>query len=541
MKNTAFYSFLILLIFLSACKGDRKTDFGSIETSNEVSGLLAEATPEEIRSEIGAENDIFNGEVLENIYSEREYEPIWTDGETLHSLYNGLKNANKEGLFFQDYHGEKIEELISSNDLEAENAARLDLFLTDAFLSYARDLYYGKLDPTDHNKLWGISRKEKDFTALLQEGMESGDIQSIFESLMPNHIVYHDLKKSLAEYEELKNDSTQVKIISEGELIKPGDKDPRIPKIAERLQGLNYDGIQTRDSIYSEELAEVIKEFQKSKSIQTDGIIGNSTISELNMGPKDRYLQILANLERWRWYPRDLGDHYIIINIPNFKLAVVKDGDTIREHNVIAGAKARQTPIFSDTINHLEINPTWTVPPTIKAKDVIPKVAADPSYISSHDMTVTGPNGEQVNPSSVDWNSDEAMNYTFTQRAGPANPLGRVKIMYPNQYLIYLHDTPSKAIFEQTDRAESSGCVRVQNAIDLSAYVVENQPEWTKEKIEETIASGKTTTVKVDRPIQVHHLYWTAWRAGGETVFTNDVYDLDKKIYTNLTARLNCG
>ena len=329
-----------------------------------------------------------------------------------------------------------------------------------------------------------------------------------------------------------------VNKIPEGELINPGDKDGRIPAIAKRLKTLQVEVDTTAlDSTYSEALVEAVKEFQQSKSIQTDGIIGNSTISELNKSPKDRYKQILANLERWRWYPRDLGEHYIIVNIPNFKLAVVKDGDTVRQHNVIAGAKERQTPIFSDTIDHLVINPTWTVPPTIKSQDVLPKMAADPSYLQRNNMALTGPNGEAVNPSSVNWNSEAAKSYTFTQRAGPSNPLGRVKIMYPNKYLIYLHDTPAKSLFSQTDRAESSGCVRVENALDLAAYVVENQSEWTRDKIEKIVGSGETTIVKVDRPIQVHHFYWTAWRAGGETVFTNDVYDLDEKIYSKLVRK----
>lgn len=535
MKKLFFYPFLILLISFTACD-NAKGEPGSKASSDAAGKSISKATPDGIRTKISSENDIFEGGALEEIYSQRDYRSLWTSGDAIYSFYNRLKKAEEEGLRFTDYHGQKIDSLLSNSDLDGDNAARLDVLLSDAFLTYARHLYYGKLDPEELHDIWGISRQEKDISGLLTEGLENEDFEEIFEELEPKSEVYHGLKKSLAEYRELKNDTTNIQMISEGEIINPGDRDPRINQIAKRLQVLDYANAKVPgDSVYSEELVDVIREFQQSKSIQTDGIIGNSTISELNKGPQDRYLQILANLERWRWYPRDLGEHYIIINIPNFKLAVVKDGDTIREHNVIAGAKARQTPIFSDTINHLEINPTWTVPPTIKAKDVLPKVAEDPSYVSKNDMIVIAPNGEQVNPSSVNWDSEDAMNYTFTQRAGPANPLGRVKIMYPNEYLIYLHDTPAKSLFEQTDRAESSGCVRVEDAIGLSAYVVENQPEWNKNKIEEIIATGETTIVKVDRPIQVHHLYWTAWRAGGETVFTNDVYDLDKRIYTKLT------
>jgi L,D-transpeptidase YcbB len=535
MKKRILYPILIIFISLNACKGD-SNDPRSKASSDLASKQIAEASPEGIKTEVSSKNDIFEGGTLEEIYSQRDYRSLWRDGDVLFSFYSNLTGANKEGLDLNDYHGEEIDRLLSMSDLSSEEAARLDLLLSDAFLTYARHLYYGKLDPTELNEFWGISRKDKDFAELLLKGVEKGDFQSIFDELRPNHQVYHDLKKSLAEYEELKEDKGPLEELQPGELINPGDKDPRIPAIAKRLMSLQKFKADTTsiDSTYTEELVEAVRKFQQSKSIQTDGIIGNATIAELNKGPQDRYRQILANLERWRWYPRDLGDHYILINIPSFKLAVVKDGDTIREHNVIAGSRDRQTPIFSDTINHLEINPTWTVPPTIKAKDILPKVAADPSYPSRNNMTVTGPNGEKVNVSSVDWNSSEAMNYTFTQRAGPSNPLGQVKIMYPNQYLIYLHDTPAQALFNQTERAESSGCVRVENAIDLASYVVENQDEYSRDKIDEIISSGKTTVVKVNRPIQVHHFYWTAWRAGGETVFTSDVYDLDEKIYSKL-------
>ena len=534
MKKTFFYPLLVIFLCLAGCKGENNEP-GSKAASDLASENIAEASPEGIQTEISAKNDIFEGGLLEKIYSERGYESLWRDGEHIYDFYNSLAKADAEGLNFQDYHGEEIDRLLAAGDLDEKEAARLDLLLSDAFLTYARHLYYGKLDPAELNEFWGVKKEEKDLASLLKKAVKNGNFEEILEDLKPKHQVYRDLKKSLAEYEELKEEKGSAEKIPEGEVIKPGDKDARIPAIAKRLSALEVEvDTSAIDSTYSEALVAAIKQFQQSKSIQTDGIIGNSTISELNKGPKDRYLQILANLERWRWYPRDLGEHYIMVNIPHFRLAVVKEGDTIREHNVIAGAKERQTPIFSDTVDHLVINPTWTVPPTIKTKDVLPKMAADPSYLQRNNMALTGPNGEAVSPSSVNWNSDAAKNYTFTQRAGPSNPLGRVKIMYPNKYLIYLHDTPAKSLFSQTDRAESSGCVRVENALDLAAYVVENQSEWTKEKIEKTVASGETTTVKVDRPIQVHHFYWTAWRAGGETVFTNDVYDLDKKIYSRL-------
>ena len=261
-----------------------------------------------------------------------------------------------------------------------------------------------------------------------------------------------------------------------------------------------------------------------------DGIIGNTTLKEMNMNKEDRYNQILVNLERWRWYPRNLGEHYILINIPQYKLAVVKDGDTIRNHDVIAGTRNRQTPIFSDKLDHIVLNPTWTLPPTIKAEDVIPKAKSDASYFLKNNMTVSSPQGEAVDPSAVDWSSSEAQNYTITQKAGPTNPLGRVKIMYPNQYSIYLHDTPGQSLFDQSERAVSSGCVRVQGALDLASYVTNQETSTNEDDFDEILASGETTSLKIDQPIDVYHFYWTAWQEDGQTVFSEDVYDMDQKI-----------
>jgi murein L,D-transpeptidase YcbB/YkuD len=536
MKKSFLLPLSILFLSLGACTGD-KNNPADRASSDKASEKIAEASPDGIKTEISSKNDIFEGGLLEEVYSGRDYKSLWRDGKTIHSLYNSLQEADEEGLNFKDYHGKEIDSLLSTADLSSQQAARLDLLLSDAFLTYARHLYYGKLNPEELHEFWGISRKEKDFGKLLKEGVEQNEVTSILEDLKPSHPVYQGLKKSLADYKEQKTQETAINKISRGEIIEPGQTDPRIPAIAQRLQELGVFKADTSGvgQTYSEALVDAVRKFQQKKSIQTDGIIGDATIDELNKGPKEVYNQILANLERWRWYPRDLGEHYILINIPNFKLAVIKDGDTVRKHNVIAGAKERPTPIFSDTIDHLVINPTWTVPPTIKSQDVLPKMAANRSYLSNNNMTITTRSGERVDPSSVDWSSDEALNYNITQRAGPANPLGRVKIMYPNKYLIYLHDTPAKSLFSQTQRAESSGCVRVEDAVDLAGYVVENQDDWKKERIKEIIETGETTTVKVDRPIQVHHFYWTAWRAGNETVILNDVYDLDEQIYTKLT------
>lgn len=506
----------------------------------EITEIDLHTTPERIKTEFGRNSEsLYNKQDVEVFYKDRAYAPAWDETGTRISFFESLQKAGEEGLFFTDYHGKRILKLLeNSPELNEDEIATLDLLLTDAFLSYSHDLYYGKLNPKELYKAWGISRKERDLKAVLKEGIDKKNVSEALDRLKPSEKIYNDLKIALHEYRELKEKEGSFSKIPAGELIKPGSKDHRIPGISKRLTelGLLAETGTSQDSIYSEEMEKSIRLFQNSKGLKIDGIIGNSTVKELNMSPAERYKQILANLERWRWYPRDLGEHYILVNIPQFKLAVVKDGDTVRTHNVIAGSKARQTPFFTDTLEYIVINPQWHIPPTIKYEDVIPRASTNPSYLRSHNMKVTGPDGKTVDPSSIDWSGPEVKSYNFVQRAGPSNPLGRVKIIYPNRYLIYLHDTPGQSVFNQNQRAESSGCVRVENAVDLSAYILNNQKDWDEERIRKTIASGVTKEVKINRPIQVHHFYWTAWRADNKTVFTEDVYNLDKEIYTRLTG-----
>ncbi|MGB7785540.1 MAG: L,D-transpeptidase family protein [Salinimicrobium sp.] len=545
MRKSCYFLLLLSLLQLSCAETEgrdghateQQEQIQKEETTASEEEVIFRTSSKEIKSALKQEapkNAIFQQEALQQFYSNRNFEPAWNEKEDRESLFSSLKAADLEGLKFSDYHKKELTSLLE-RQLDSSSAAQLDLLLTDAFLQYAHDLYYGRLNPKRMYKQWGVERREKNLAEVLDEGFKKGKIAEALEELKPQHQVYRDLKTALKEFAAQKDEELKTPKISEGKLLKPGQKDSRISAIIERLKEKEFEvpKMSKNDSLYSEAMEVAVKEFQKERGLQTDGIIGNSTIKELNMSPTDRYKQILANLERWRWYPRDLGSHYILINVANFRLAVVKEGDTIREHKVIAGTRSRQTPTFTDTLEYIVINPEWHIPSSISRQEVIPKAANNPNYLSSHNMKVFA-NGSRIPASEIDWSSPAVRNYNFMQVAGPSNPLGRVKIIYPNKYLIYLHDTPAQSLFSKNQRAASHGCVRVENAVDLAAYVIEEQEDWDKEKINEVIASGKTTKVKIHRPIQVHHFYWTAWRDGGKTVFSPDVYDLDKNIYSKL-------
>jgi len=247
-----------------------------------------------------------------------------------------------------------------------------------------------------------------------------------------------------------------------------------------------------------------------------------------------RYEQIQVNLERWRWYPRDLGEHFIIVNIANFNLDVIKANDTVHRHRTMVGTEARKTPVFSEEIKFIVFNPTWTIPPTIQNDDVIPGMRRNSGYLASKKINVYDSSGNEVDPSGINWSGDDAKRYTYMQNPGASNPLGRVKIIYPNKYFIYLHDTPSQALFERNSRDQSSGCVRVEHAVDLAKYLLSDQDEYSSNVIDDIIAKGTTRQIKMKQKVNVHHFYWTAWRENGETRFTADIYDYDRNTYEAL-------
>ncbi len=520
-----------------SCRDDKKP---GIEERNEVKKVSSLSNPGRLKEALStafSRDSLDHYSEVSNFYTQNNYEPVWNDRAYREVLFRNIENIEEDGLFFEDYHGPFLQKALSNLDSNTEEEnTRLEILLTDAFLSLSNHLATGKLNPKDIYEIWGTPLNNFNAEDVLNNALKNGDIQDALDSVRPHNIVYNGLKKSLKEFkEEELSEERNITKVPTGKLIRPGETDSRIGLIRKRFQELGYSiENDTQDTLYSADLEKIIKDFQKTRGLEVDGIIGNSSIRDLNMTREDRYHQILVNMERWRWYPRELGEHYIIINVANFVLQVVKNGDTIRTHKTMVGTQARKTPVFSDEIGYIVYNPTWTIPPTIKKNDVIPGSKRDPEYLSKKHLTAYDREGNVIDPSTIDWSSSAALNYTYRQKAGPANPLGLVKIIYPNKYMIYLHDTPSKALFNKNIRAQSSGCVRVQDALDLAKYLLDDQQKYDDKKIQEIIDSGKTTEIPVTKKVKVHHFYWTAYRERDSIKFIEDIYNLDQELWKRL-------
>jgi murein L,D-transpeptidase YcbB/YkuD len=377
---------------------------------------------------------------------------------------------------------------------------------------------------------------ELDRQAILEGVAAAPDIEWFLRNQAPSNPIYRRLRRVLAEYSDMaaRGGWPQVPV---GPSLKPGMAGPRVSALRLRLMASGDLTIEsTASKVYDAALVQAVERFQARHGLETDGVVGAKTLQALNVPVEQRIEQILINMERWRWMPDDLGDRYILVNLAGFELDVVEYGSTALEMRIVVGKTYLSTPVFSGRMTYLDFNPYWTVPPSIAQKDILPKIQADPGYLESDGMRVFdgwGEEASELDPATVDWASVDAtlLRFKFRQDPGPKNALGRVKFMFPNEFEVYLHDTPSRGLFQRTVRTFSSGCIRVERPLELAEYLLHDDPSWTRTRIDSVIAAGKPMRVVLPAPIPVHLTYSTVWFGEGGTVhFRDDIYGRDALI-----------
>ncbi|KGO96491.1 hypothetical protein Q767_06200 [Flavobacterium enshiense DK69] len=527
------YLFFILPVLFMNCKKEVALAYNNQQDSLKTK-VIPINSPKSIAFDSTALWD--KPEHVKEFYRNNLFKTVWTETEDRKALIDIIKNSADEGLIPEDYNFSSLEKQEEAKTkLNSTEIVNFDILLTESFHKLANHLYNGKLNPKQLYTDWETGNKKIKAIDLLQEGIRRHDVEKTLDTLKPNHPVYHLLKKSLKKINEMPDDDFDPIVIEEK--INPNEKKATIKAVKKRLiywgDYTKEDTITNLTNIYDKKTVEAVKHFQKRHGLLADGVIGANTVTAMNVSKKQRTEQIIANLERWRWFPRDLGKEYIIINIPEFKLYFIKDNDTARVHKVVVGKDTRRTPVLSSHLSNLVINPTWTVPPTIIKEDLGPTASQNRGYFAATRITIYDSKGQEVDP--YNWNAAKPNNYRYVQKPGDNNSLGLVKFNFPNGHLVYLHDTNHKELFELTGRSLSSGCVRVENPLDLAYYILETDENYMNQKrVEKIIESGKTSGIPIKKFIHIHLLYWTAWMNKDEFQFRNDIYNLDSELYQKL-------
>lgn len=496
-------------------------------------------------------------QALKEFYLARDGWPVWemADGRLrLEALLQAIEGAAAHGLDPADYHMSALRAWHHAEREEDSAALKADrdLLASDAFLLLASHLSSGRVVPQDFDPEWTIHTPGQDPLPLLQQADISGDVAAILASAAPAHPGYRDLKASLAEL-RAHAQAGPWPLVPTGLTLRPGMMDYRVPILRERLVASGDmapsgrseapdAGLPALAEAYDGKLVEAVLQFQKRHGLEPDGIVGRHTYAALNIPADERIRQVELNLERWRWLPADLGRRHVLVNVAGYDYRLVEDGEERLYGRTIVGRAYRSTPVFSDAIRYLVFNPTWTVPRRLAVEDKLPQIREDPDFLRREGFRVYAGwsrDAEEVFPEFIDWHSLSKNNfpYRLVQDPGGANALGRVKFLFPNKYDIYLHDTPSRSLFNRADRAYSSGCIRVEHPLTLAEYLLEGEPGWGRTRIERTLEGAAERWVTLREPVPVHLLHWTAWRdPDGRLQFRGDLYGRDARLAAALDA-----
>jgi murein L,D-transpeptidase YcbB/YkuD len=492
-----------------------------------------------------AQEPIYTTGYLFDLYRKNQFHPLWTDQNNINQLQSAIIAAAEEGFIPDDYHLKAITHY--SNGLnETPSVAKqveYDLLLSDALVLLGQHKRYGKVDPSKVDEKQNLEAATPRISPIdtYFNAIKTGSIRAALDKLSPHHQTYLHLKEALNRYKQIAGKGGWPQVAS-GQKLQPGMHDDRVPTIRRRLAVTdNYQPKGPGDSkSYDDHLVSAVKAFQARHHLEPDGVIGKTTINAMNVTVAERIKQIRVNLERTRWVIHDMPSSSVIIDIAGFSLQYYHDNQQVWTSKVMVGQPFHQTPIFRSAITYIVLNPTWTITPDIVKNETVPSIIKDPGYLAKQRLRVLDSSGNEVDPNTVPWGQyrGKYFPYTLRQDSGKDNSLGLIKFLFPNPYHVYLHDTPSKSLFGRTQRAFSHGCIRVQNPLELGRLILTNDPgnPTTVAKMDQIIASGKTTTVILKQPLPIYLMYLTTNIREGKVMFKPDLYSRDAGILEALNA-----
>lgn len=456
-------------------------------------------------------------------YSNRQFSYAWYDStgliEQSGNLYNRLLNLSEENPKAKIPYHQELDSLFSLANSEEQKpvlSLETELMLTCQYFHMARNIWGGLSAGKAKEMEWLLPRKQVSYEEWLDSMLKnkaafSGENEPVYRQ-------YKLLKDYLIKYREIENSGGWQPFITKKRSFKKGTTSEVIRQIRKHLFEVGDLQNDTSSLVFDENLEVAVKKFQHRYGLKEDGVIGPAMIREMNQPISNRIKQILVNLERSRWIPVTVSGEYLVVNIPEFRLHVFQDDSVLWNCDVVVGATAHKTAIFSGTLKYIVFSPYWNVPPGILKNEILPGIRRNPNYLVRHNM--------------------EWYNGQVRQKPGPNNSLGLVKFLFPNSYNIYLHDTPSKSLFGETKRAFSHGCIRVSEPKRLAMHLLRSDTAWNEQKITEAMHAGKEKYITLTVPVQVYITYFTAWvDRSGQLNFRDDVYKRDERLYSMISDK----
>jgi len=523
------------------------------ETTGDISLVLDE-------TEIPLENDLDTVDYsspIQDFYRQRGYKAVWySEGSFLakgDSFLQVLENADFFALSPEYYEYDTlVQHYDSLNNYKLEmyltdpaDLALFDVMLTERALQFATDMQYGRIASEKLPTHWEIPADDEVPNQLLEAIIESPTVKDGVDCVQPENEQYLALMAKYREFKELAKADTISWTIASDKKIELGDSSKSVLSIRNRLTALypqlsediflgkNKNNLTAQDTaslmVFDSTLVNYMKKYQLAYGLEPDGVAGPNTIKTMSKPLAEWIPTIEINLDRWRQLPANLGGQHIIVNIAGYYLDVFEGNTSGLHKQVMVGTVRNSTPVFSDILQYIEVNPYWTVPYSISTREILPKVKRDPGYLSRNNYEVLS-GGSAIDPSFIDWSSvgRAGFPYVFRQKPGIKNALGTVKFMFPNQNNIYLHDTPSKRLFAETYRAFSHGCVRLENPMELAYYLFKDDPEWGPEALDNALNLRKNKRIYLKQSIPIFLMYFTATvNQQNELQFYPDVYKID--------------
>jgi len=463
------------------------------------------------------------------VYEQHGFEPLWTD-QRANALQAALSDADKHGLPADRYADEAFE-------TAEPGSPAYEIAMTRAFLTYARDVNSGLLEPRRVDSDIVVSPKRPDPFALLEGLAEAPDAAGYLAALVPSHPHYAALLAEKTRLEGMIAQNVWGAPVPAGPTLRQGDAGPRVTALRARLSAL--EDIDLGDApVFDADLAEAVKAFQRGRKLTDDAVVGPATLAALNAQPEDMLKQVLVNLERQRWLNYDRGTRHILVNQAAFTAELIDHGEVTLHTRVVIGKNGHRTQEFNDTMTHMVVNPTWHVPRSIATEEMLPKLRRNPGALGGS-MQIMTRGGTRINPMLVDFTQYNQSNFPFLikQRPGGGNALGRVKFMFPNKFNIYLHDTPAKSLFNRDVRAYSHGCVRVQKPFELAHALLAPQRDNPQGYFQALLDGARERRVNLDSPVPVYLTYHSAFVGeDGAIEYRDDIYGRDARVFDALSA-----